>query len=118
MPTINVIEAKSRFSELLSRAVGGERFVIRRRERPVAALVGLAELERLEQAAQMARNLAVSLGQSEEILAQIDEGTAHPAMAAFGLWRDEMALDNLAEEIVRSRQNDKTREEIAFEDIG
>ena len=118
MQTVNVIEAKSRFSELLSRTAGGERFVIRRREKPIAVLVGLAELDRLEQAAQMAHNLALSLGQSEEILRQIDEQTAHPAMAAFGLWRDALALDDLTEEINHARQNDLSRGEIAFEDIG
>lgn len=118
MQTINVIEAKSRFSELLSRVVGGERFIIRRRKKPVAVLVSLAELERLEQAAQMAQNLAFSLGQSEEILAQIDQGLIHPAMAAFGLWQDESPLDNLAEEIIQSRQNNQSRAEVSFEDFG
>ncbi len=48
METINVADAKSRFSELISRAASGERFIIQRRERPVAALIGAAELERLE----------------------------------------------------------------------
>ena len=60
METINVAEAKSRFSELISRAATGERFIIQRRERPVAALIGAAELERLERAA---RRLALVLGQ-------------------------------------------------------
>ena len=32
METINVAEAKSRFSELISRAGNGERFLIQRRE--------------------------------------------------------------------------------------
>ena len=36
METINVADAKSRFSELISRATSGERFIIQRRERPVA----------------------------------------------------------------------------------
>jgi antitoxin (DNA-binding transcriptional repressor) of toxin-antitoxin stability system len=35
MEGINVAEAKSRFSELVSRAASGERFLIRRRERPL-----------------------------------------------------------------------------------
>jgi prevent-host-death family protein len=47
MERINVAEAKSRFSELISRAAAGERFIIQRRERPVAALIGAAELERV-----------------------------------------------------------------------
>lgn len=63
------------------------------------------------------RCLALSLGQSEEILKQIEERTAHPAMAAFGLWRDELDLDNLAEEIAQARQDNVRRREVAFENI-
>jgi prevent-host-death family protein len=48
MNAINVGEAKRRLSELVSRAAAGERFLIRRQERPVAALISAAELERLE----------------------------------------------------------------------
>lgn len=47
--TLNVAEAKRRFSELLTRAAfAGERFVIARRGRPLAALVATRDLERLE----------------------------------------------------------------------
>ena len=46
---INVAEAKKRFSELLARtAYAGERFVISRRGRPLAALVAVDDLNRLE----------------------------------------------------------------------
>jgi len=34
------------------------------------------------------RRLAEALGQDPEILDRIEQGTLHPAMAAFGLWRD------------------------------
>ena len=44
MVNINIAEAKSSFSELVSRTAAGERFVIRRRGRAVAALVNPAEL--------------------------------------------------------------------------
>ena len=47
METMSMGEAKSRFCELISRAVAGERFLIRRRNRPVAVLIGSTELERL-----------------------------------------------------------------------
>ena len=40
METINISDAKSHFSEFLSRAASGERFVILRRERPLAAIIG------------------------------------------------------------------------------
>ena len=47
--TFDVAEAKSRFSELLNRAgYGKERFVIRKRGRPVAAIVSVEDLSRLE----------------------------------------------------------------------
>jgi len=100
METINVAEAKSRFSELISRAASGERFIIQRRERPVAALIGAIELERLERAA---RKLALALGQDEAILVKVEHRELHPAMAAFGLWRDETDLAALAEEIESER---------------
>ena len=103
METINVAEAKSRFSELISRAASGERFVIQRRERPVAALIGAAELERLERTSRAARRLALALGQKEIILEKIERNELHPAMSAFGLWRDETDLAALAEEIATER---------------
>lgn len=89
MQTINVVEAKSRFSELLSRVASGERFLIQRRDRAVAVLMSHEESSRLEQAAQTARRLALILGQHEALLVEIEDQKAHPAMAAFGLWRDE-----------------------------
>jgi len=103
METINVAEAKSRFSELISRAASGERFIIQRRERPVAALIGATELERLERTSRAARRLALALGQDEAILEKIEQRELHPAMAAFGLWRDVTDLAALAEEIESER---------------
>jgi prevent-host-death family protein len=58
----DVAEAKSRFSELLNRtAYGNERFLIRKRGRPVAAIVSTEDLERLE-AEPRARGLAAAAG--------------------------------------------------------
>jgi prevent-host-death family protein len=46
---IRVTEAKAHLSALMARAgYGGERFLIERRGRPLAALVGVEDLERLE----------------------------------------------------------------------
>jgi prevent-host-death family protein len=103
METINVAEAKSRFSELISRAATGERFIIHRRERPVAALIGATDLERLERTSRAARRLALALGQEEAILEKVDQREMHPAMAAFGLWRDEPDLADMAKEILDER---------------
>jgi prevent-host-death family protein len=112
METINVAEAKSRFSELISRAASGERFIIQRRERPVAALIGAAELERLQRTSRAARRLALALGQDEAILDKIERRELHPAMAAYGLWRDEADLADLADEISAERLKPPTRPNI------
>ena len=112
METINVAEAKSRFSELISRAGSGERFIIHRRERPVAVLIGAAEMERLESTSRLARRLALALGQGQDILDKVDEGQYHPAMAAFGLWRDEPDLAALADAIIEERQSPSTRKPV------
>ena len=109
METINVAEAKSRLSELLSRVTAGERFLIQRRERPVAVLIGADELERLERNSRVARRLAAALGQDEALLEQIERGEVHPAMAAFGLWRDDPDLDDLADRIAVNRASQVAR---------
>jgi prevent-host-death family protein len=50
MPRISVAEAKSHLSELIARSAHGhERFIITRRNRPVAALVSLEDLAIVEQ---------------------------------------------------------------------
>jgi antitoxin (DNA-binding transcriptional repressor) of toxin-antitoxin stability system len=41
MVTMSVGDAKSRFSEMISRAAAGERFVIERCEKPVAVLISI-----------------------------------------------------------------------------
>ena len=104
MEDVSVGEAKSRFSELISRATAGERFMIRRRNRPVAILIGSADLERLERMSQLAHRMARVLGQDETLLKQVESQEVHPAMAAFGLWRDEPDLATLADEISANRQ--------------
>ena len=83
MEYINVAEAKSRFSELISRAVSGERFIIRRRDRPVVALIGAAELERLERSSHAARRLALALGKAKSC----SEGRARRAPSGYGGFR-------------------------------
>jgi prevent-host-death family protein len=103
MVNINIAEAKSSFSELVSRTAAGERFVIRRRGRAVAALVNPAELERLERSANMAYRLALALGQNAALLESVEHREAHPAMSAFGLWNAD-EFKNLADEIYAERE--------------
>jgi antitoxin (DNA-binding transcriptional repressor) of toxin-antitoxin stability system len=102
METINVAEAKSRFSELISWAATGERYHPTL-ERPVAALIGAAELERLERTSRAAL-WPLALGQEEAILEKVEQRELHPAMAAFGLWRDEPDLEDLTDKILKERQ--------------
>ncbi len=50
MPTVSVAAAKSRLSELIAKSsYARERFVITRRNKPVAALVSLEDLKLIEQ---------------------------------------------------------------------
>lgn len=109
METINIVHAKSRLSELLSRVTAGERFLIQRRERPVAVLIGPDELAQLERNARVVRRLAAALGQDEELLEAIGQGTVHPAMAVFGLWRDDPELAELTERLAENRASQPPR---------
>ena len=114
MEAVNVSEAKSRFSEYLSRAAAGERIVIQRRDRNLAVLISIEELERLDQAGRAARRLAEALGQDMDLLERLERKEVHPAMAAFGLWADEPDLAELAEEIVANREKQAVRDEQAL----
>jgi antitoxin (DNA-binding transcriptional repressor) of toxin-antitoxin stability system len=111
METINVADAKSRFSELISRTAAGERFMIRRRERSMAVLINPFELEKMERASQIARRLALALGQDEALLGQIERHETHPAMVAFGLWKDP-SFGSFADDVYASRQIAPTRPEV------
>ena len=109
MKTLNVVETKSKFSDYLSRAASGERFIIQRRGRKLAALIGVEDLAQLERSRAMMRRLALSLGQTPELLDRIERGEAHPAMAAFGLWADEEDLDGLDKRIRANRDRQPSR---------
>jgi prevent-host-death family protein len=112
MENINMSEAKSRFSEFISRAASGEHFVILRRERPLAAIIGVGELVRLERSAEIARHLAQTLGQSKKLLESIRAGKVHPAMAAYGLWEDENDLADMDETVKKNRQHPSSRPKV------
>ncbi len=112
MIAISMAEAKSRFSELVSRTAAGERFLIRRRERTVAVLIGPDELERLERSAQAAQRLALALGQDEALLRQVEARQTHPIMAAYGLWGSDPSFDHLVEDLYQSRSSAPNRPEV------
>lgn len=61
--TINVADAKKHLSELMSRvAYNGERFLVQRRGKPMAALVSAEDLVMLEQQEAPARSLLSAAG--------------------------------------------------------
>ncbi len=109
MTNLNIVEAKSRFSEVIGRAAAGEHFVIHRRSRPLAVLISADEWERLQRSAELGSHLAQALGQDPALLAAVAEGTVHPIMSAFGLWQDEEELASLAGEIERNRSSQPQR---------
>jgi len=91
---VRVTEAKAQLSALMARVgYGGERFVIERRGRPLAALVGVEDLARLEG----------------------EKGDAHSrpvgALALVGAWGEveEKDLDAVLGEIYAERERDTGR---------
>ena len=91
---VRVTEAKAHLSELMARVgYGGERFVIERRGRPLAALVRVEDLERLEAESRDASSR--SLG----------------ALALVGAWGEveDRDLDTLLEEVYAERERDTGR---------
>ena len=81
--TVSVAEAKRDFSEVMTRAAHkGERFIIARRGKPMAALVSMEDLRQLAPASEKPRGL----------------------LASAGAWSDFRNLDQVIEEIYRSRR--------------
>lgn len=95
---VRVTEAKAHLSALMARAgYGGERFVIERRGRPLAALVGVGDLERLEQ---------------ERGDASSRPGSRRGALALAGAWGElveDAQIDAMLEEIYAARERDTGR---------
>lgn len=114
METIDVADAKQRFTELVARAAAGEHIIIHRPDQPAAVLISANELDRLERLSLAARQLALALGQKVELLEQIESGQVHPVMAAFGLWKGETGFDQLTDQIYANRQNPSTRTEVKW----
>jgi len=84
---------KARLSEFIGRvAYGRERLLVLRRGKPVAALVSVEDLRRLE-----ALEAGGATGEPGR------EPATHPIMAAFGGWADRNDLDELVEEIYADR---------------
>lgn len=83
-----------------------------RRARPLAALISVGDLQHLERSTAVTRRLAQTFGQSPKLIEELKGGIAHPAMAAFGLWKDEDDLSDLEKQIMNNRQRASSRPQI------
>ncbi len=110
MDMLSVGEAKIRLAELISRAAAGETIIIQQDDQPVAALIGAAKLGRLSRVSPDIRPAALAMGQTPEVLEKIAAGRLHPAMVAFGMWKNEEDLENLTDEIYTNRLGQVPRE--------
>lgn len=97
---IGVAEAKKRFSELLVRAAfAGERFLIERRGKPLAALVSLEDLRRLE-AHEEGNHGDKEDGGEEEL---------QGLLAAAGILADYEDFETVMQEVIRQRRRSPGR---------
>ena len=97
MFSLNTAEVKTRLVELINCvALKQERVVVLQDGKPIAALISIEDLERLE-----ALNTA---------LIQNENPQEHPIMQVFGVWADRTDLDDLVDEIYADRERTKGRE--------
>ena len=83
MPTVSIANLKSHLSELIAKSsYGHERFVITRRNKPVAALVSLEDLQAIE---------------------QFEERKGLASVA--GKWKDFEAVSEQLDDLAQLRQN-------------
>jgi prevent-host-death family protein len=90
---VSVAEAKARLSALMAEAAhGGKRILIERRGEPMAALVSVSDLERLEQG-------------------QPKSGRPRGALALMGAWKEvgDWEIDALIADIYEARGRDTGR---------
>jgi prevent-host-death family protein len=93
--SFNTADIKARLSEMIGKVVyGHERLIVLRRGKPVAALVSLQDLRRLE---------ALDAAGAEK-------PDMHPVMRAFGGWAERDDLDTLTDEIYQQRVATQGRE--------
>ena len=98
--SVDTSQVKAQLSEFIGRvAFGHERVLVLRRGKPVAALVSVEDLRRLEVADATADETRES-------------PMMHPIMRAFGGWADSDDLDEIFAEIYADRLKPTGREEI------
>ena len=94
---VKVTEAKAHLSALMARAgYGGERFLIERRGRPLAALVGVEDLERLE-------------GERGGVSLRSRPRGALALVGAWGEFVENDEIDAMLEDIYAGRERDTGR---------
>lgn len=87
---VSVADAKREFSEIMSRvALKNERFIIERKGKPMAALINLKDLEKIEVMAE---------GNGKKGL-----------LAAMGAWEDYPQLERLVADLYSARQKSRDR---------
>jgi len=94
--SLGTAEIKARLSEIINRvAFGRERLIVLRRGKPVAALVSVDDLRRLE---------------TLDSTRPGNDSAVHPIMRAFGGWADRTDIDALLAEIYADREAATGRE--------
>lgn len=99
---VSAAEAKAHLSALMAQvAYGGERVVVERRGKPLAALVSMDDLQRLERL-------------------QPSSSGPQGALAMVGAWAGLMSdeeIDEFVEHVYRTRAEDLGRQ-VSFDDLG
>jgi len=97
LSTINSAEIKAHFSNFIQRvSKSRERLIVLRHGQPVAALISIEDLHRLEAL--------------DDTAAAAPPAARHPVMHAFGGWTDRDDLDALVAEIYKDRTATSGRE--------
>jgi antitoxin (DNA-binding transcriptional repressor) of toxin-antitoxin stability system len=89
---IGVAEVKKHFSEVMSQiSQVGEQFIIEKKGKPMAAMVGLKDLEMIERS--------------------VKKGKKNGLLAAIGAWEDFEELDKVIKDIYLKRKRSGDRKE-------
>jgi prevent-host-death family protein len=95
--TVDTSQVKAQFSEFIGRVTfGRERVLVLRRGKPVAALVSVEDLRRLEV--------------TDQTQATAEKPAEHPIMKVYGRWAGRDDWDTLLEEIYADRLASAGRE--------
>ncbi|CAN5274263.1 hypothetical protein BH18ACT10_BH18ACT10_17180 [soil metagenome] len=97
MKVVRATEAKAHLSALMARAgYGGERFLIERRGKPLAALVGVEDLKSLE-------------GERGDASRRSSRRGALALVGAWGEFAEDAEIDAMLEDIYAARERDTGR---------